>query len=123
MIRLEIKKNYHSILAEQQQKQQHYPQEKTDTYKFLTGKEILPSDQSRIIKQAEFTCSPLSKVFEKQIKTVENQEIKQVEALKALKSEENKELESIEGLFPKKTRTNEIKNEIDEIKKWKHKIK
>ena len=83
----------------------------------------MPSDQSRIIKQAEFTCSPLSKVFEKQIKTVENQEIKQVEALKALKSEENKELESIEGLFPKKTRTNEIKNEIDEIKKWEHKIK
>ena len=83
----------------------------------------MPSDQSRIIKQAEFTCSPLGKAFEKQIKTVENQEIKQVEALKALKSEENKELESIEGLFPKKTRTNEIKNEIDEIKKWKHKIK
>ena len=75
----------------------------------------MPSDQSRIIKQAEFTCSPLSKAFEKQIKTVENQEIKQVEALKALKSEENKELE--------KTRTNEIKNEIDEIKKWEHKIK
>ena len=79
----------------------------------------MPSDQSRIIKQAEFTYSPLSKAFEKQIKTVENQEIKQVEALKALKSEDNKELESIEGLFPKKTRT----NEIDEIKKWKHKIK
>ena len=33
------------------------------------------------------------------------------------------ELESIEGLFSKKMRNIEIKNEIDEIKKWEEKIK
>ena len=46
---------------------------KIDEYEYLTGEEILPSDQSRIIKQANFTYSPLSKVFEKQIKTIQEQ--------------------------------------------------
>ena len=40
---------------------------------------------------------------------MEDQGIKQVEALKSLKSEENQELESIEGLFPKIMRNIEIK--------------
>ena len=30
-------------------------------YEFLAGEEILPSDQSRIIQQAQFTYSPLVK--------------------------------------------------------------
>ena len=47
---------------------------KTDKYEFLTGKEILPSDQSRIIEQTKFTYSPLGRVFKKQIKTNEEQE-------------------------------------------------
>ena len=74
-----------------------------------------------MIEQANFIYSPLGKTLEKQLKTIDYQEIKQVKALKALKSEE--ELESIEGLFPKYMRTDEIKNEIDEIKKWKDKSK
>ena len=57
----------------------------------------MPSDQSRIIEQAKFSYFPVGKAFEKQIKTIEDQEIKQVEALKALKSEENKQdIKSIE---------------------------
>ena len=55
---------------------------KLDKYEFLSGEEILPSDQTRIIEQAKFTYSPLGKAFEKQIKTIEDQGIKQVEALK-----------------------------------------
>ena len=46
---------------------------KIDKYEYLTSNEILPSDQSRIIEQAKFTLSPLSKAFEKQIKTIEDQ--------------------------------------------------
>ena len=92
---------------------------KIDKYEYLTGEEILPSDQSRIIEQAKFTYSPLAKAFEKQIKTIEDQGIKQVEALKALKPEGKKEdIKSIEGVFPKDMRVNEINNEIYEIKKW-----
>ena len=44
-----------------------------DKYEYLTGEEILPSDQSRTIEQANFTYSPLVKAFEKQIKTIEEQ--------------------------------------------------
>ena len=64
---------------------------KIDKNEYLTGEEILPSDQSRILDQAKFTYSPLGRAFEKQIKTTEDEGIKQVEALKALKLEENKE--------------------------------
>ena len=35
-----------------------------DKYEFLTGDEILPSDQSRVIEQAKFTYHPLGKVLE-----------------------------------------------------------
>ena len=34
---------------------------------------MLSFDQSRIIEQAKFAYSPLSKAFEKQIETIENQ--------------------------------------------------
>ena len=44
---------------------------KTDKYEYLTGKEILPSDQNRIIEQAKFTYSVLGKAFTKQTKTTE----------------------------------------------------
>ena len=42
---------------------------KIDKYEYLTSEEIL----------AQFTYSPLGKTFEKQIKTIEDQGIKQVE--------------------------------------------
>ena len=74
-------------------------------------------DQSRIIEQAKFTYFPLGKAYEKQIKAVEDQGIKQVEALKILKLEENQDLDSTEGLFPKSMRNGKIKNEIDKIRK------
>ena len=54
---------------------------KIDKYEYLTGKDILPSNQQQIIEQAKFTYSPLGKAFEKQIKTIENQGEKQIEAL------------------------------------------
>ena len=92
---------------------------KIDNYEHLTSEEILPFDQSNIIEQAKFTYSPLGKAFKKQIKTIEYQGIKQVKALTALKPENNKEdIKSIERIFTKDMRTNEIKNEIYEIKKW-----
>ena len=55
---------------------------KIGKYEYLTGEEILPSNQQQIIEQAKFTYSPLGKAFEKQIKTIEDQGQKQVEALK-----------------------------------------
>ena len=58
---------------------------KIDKYEYLTGEEILPSNQKQIIQQAKFTYSPLGKAFEKQIKTIEDQGKKQVKALENLK--------------------------------------
>ena len=75
---------------------------KIDKYEYLTGEEILPANETRIIEQAKFTYSPLGKAFEKQMKTIEDQRIKQVEALKALKPEENQKLETIEIFFSKR---------------------
>ena len=42
-------------------------------YEYLTGDDILPSNQQQIIEQTKFTYSPLGKAFEKQIKTIEDQ--------------------------------------------------
>ena len=55
---------------------------KIDKYEYLTGEEILTSNQQQIIQQAKFTYSPLGKAFEKQIKTIEDQGKKQVKAIK-----------------------------------------
>ena len=60
---------------------------KTDKYEFLTGKETLPSDQSRAKEQAKFRYFPSGKAFEKQIKAIEDKGIKEVQALKALEPE------------------------------------
>ena len=61
---------------------------KIGKYEYLTGEEILPSNQKQIIEQAKFTYSPLGKAFEKQIKIIEDQGKKQVEALEGLKLKE-----------------------------------
>ena len=57
------------------------------------------------------------------VKTIEDQGIKQVETTKALKAEENQEPWSIKGLVPKTMKNNDIKNAIDQIKKWVGKTK
>ena len=38
---------------------------KIDMYEYVTGEEILLSNQQQIIEQAKFTCSPSGKAFEK----------------------------------------------------------
>ena len=54
---------------------------KIDKYEYLTGEEILPSNQKQIIEQAKFTYSTLGKTFEKQIKTIKDQGEKQIKAI------------------------------------------
>ena len=66
---------------------------KIDKYEYLTGEEILPSNQQQIIEKAKFT---LGKAFEKQIKTIEDQGEKQVDALKT----SHKKLPSIKDFVP-----------------------
>ena len=59
---------------------------KLDKYEYLTGEEILPSNQQQIIQQAKFNYSPLGKVLEKQRKTIEDQGEKQVKAIEDKKT-------------------------------------
>ena len=59
---------------------------KINKYEYLTGEQILPFNQKQIVEQAKFTYSPLGKAFEKQIKPIEDQGQKQVDALKSLES-------------------------------------
>ena len=83
---------------------------KIHKYEYLTGKDILPSNQQQIIEQAKFTYSPLGKAFEKQIKTIEDQGQKQVDALESLKSKE--QTKSIEDKFNNQPRSTIIFNEL-----------
>ena len=46
---------------------------KIDKCEYLTGEEILPPDQKRVIELAIFTYSPLGIAFEKQTKAIEDQ--------------------------------------------------
>ena len=57
---------------------------KIDKYEYLTGEEILPSNQQQIIGQAEFTYSPLEKASEKQTKTFKDQGEKQIKQFKII---------------------------------------
>ena len=87
---------------------------KIEKYEYLTSEEILPSNQQQIIEQAKFTYSPLGKAFDKQIKSIEGQGQKQVEALNTLKS--NNKLR-IENVIPENALNNdETKKEMDKIK-------
>ena len=72
---------------------------KLDRYEYLTGEEILPSNQQQIIEQTKFTYSTLGKAFEKQTKTIEDQGKKQVDAFGFLKHSD-KELPSIKDFIP-----------------------
>ena len=73
--------NYNIILVEKRPKYRFYYLVKIHKYEYLTGEDILPSNQQQIIEQSRFTYSPLGKAFETQIKTIEDQGKKQVSAL------------------------------------------
>ena len=45
---------------------------KLHKYEYLTGEDMLASNQQQIIEQTKFTYSPLGKAFDKQIKTIED---------------------------------------------------
>ena len=102
---------------------------KIDKYEYLTGEEILPSNQQQIIQQAKFAYFSLGKALEKQIKTIEDQGKKQVKAIQDNKQSVNinidkddykdklllsKEREIFKDIFNKKLdKVEEMNNEID----------
>ena len=89
-------------------------------YEYLTGEDTLPSNQKQIIEQTKFTYSPLGNAFDKQIKTIEDQGKKQVDALNTLKSDNNnKKLEiKKEDIIPESAlASDEAREEINKTLK------
>ena len=91
--------------------------DKIDKYGYLTGEEILPSDQSRIIEQGKFTYSPLGKSLEKETKTIKDQEGKQIKAIenKFKKHLLNTDRKSIVSLVSRDFLREEAKCELNKI--------
>ena len=91
---------------------------KLHKYEYLTGEDILPSNQQEIIEQTKFTYSPLGKGFDKQIKTIEDQRKKQVDALNTLKSNNNNKLKiKNEDIIPESAfSSDESRKELNKIK-------
>ena len=83
---------------------------KIHKYESLTNEDILPPNQQQIIEQARFTYSPLGKAFQKQIKTIEDQGQKQIDALENLKPK--KETKPIEDKSNNQSKATIIFNEL-----------
>ena len=89
---------------------------KIDKYEYLTGEDILPSNQQQIIEQAKFTYSPLGKAFEKQTKTIKDQGEKQIEAIQDNKKQlANTQELTIKSINPENILNDEAKKEMDKI--------
>ena len=54
---------------------------KIDKYEYLTGKEILPSDERKVIEQANLNILHQENILEKQAKTIEKQGKKQIKPI------------------------------------------
>ena len=67
---------------------------KIHKYEYLTGEDILPSNQQQIIEQAKFTYSPLGKAFEKQVKAIEDPGEKKIKAI-----QDQRQVKTIKKIF------------------------
>ena len=95
---------------------------KLHKYEYLTGEDIIPSNQQQIIEQTKFTYSPLGRAFDKQIKTVEDQGKKQFDALNTLKSDNKLEIKD-KDIIPESSFANdESRKELNKIKEMEESI-
>ena len=81
---------------------------KLHKYEYLTGEDILPSNQQQILEQTKFTYSPLGKAFNKQIKTIEVQGKKQVDTLKPVEGSKTIKYDDDESLEQKQETYNKF---------------
>ena len=89
----------------------------TDKYEYFAGKEIFPSDQSRMTEHSKFIYSPLEKALQKQTK-------KQIHALKSINLfNKIDELKQIESVFSNNQLNDSIIDELKEIIQLKNNIK
>ena len=78
-----------------------------NNYEYLTGEEILHSNENQIIEQAKFTYSSLGNTFKEQ-----TQEL--VKAMKDLNNfDKINELKKIKGIFPQNILNDLITNKLE----------
>ena len=87
---------------------------KIDKYEYLTGEEILPSNQQQIIEQAKFTYSSLGKALKNKQKLLKIEE-KQIDALIALKPKNDAKVKLDQT---PSISNNYFKDRLDEINKY-----
>ena len=95
---------------------------KLHKYEYLTGEDTLPSNQQQIIDQTKFTYSPLRKAFEKQIKTIEDQGEKQINAFKVLEPKAIESGSNNKPIISKEIYDKILEERMDEILKMIGKI-
>ena len=69
------------MLKEKQEKYQHYHLKKNYKHEYVTGEEILPADQRRVIEQNNFTYFPLGKALENWAKSIEDERNRHIKAI------------------------------------------
>ena len=86
-------------------------------YEYLTGEEIIPSDQKQLIEQIKFQYGPLGKALEKQTKTIEDQGGKQFKAIEEHSKQllKSNEVQTIKDIIPEDKMNEDAKNELNEI--------
>ena len=83
-------------------------------YEYLTGEEIIPSDQKQLIEQITFQYGPLGKALEKQTKMIEDQWEKQVKAIEKNSKQllKSNEIQSIKNIIPEDKINKDAENEL-----------
>ena len=97
---------------------------KIDKHEYLTGEEILPSNQRQKIEQAKFAYSTLGKAIQKQTKTIEDQGRKQVKALenRVEKNFLNTDQKSITSFFSKEFLNKEATCKLNKIAEMENRL-
>ena len=89
---------------------------KISKYEYLTGEEILSSNQQQIFEQAKFTYSPLGEAFENQTKAIQDQRKKQIRAIQDDKKQlANTQELTIKNTIPKDILSDEAKRDMNKI--------
>ena len=83
----QIKGRYNIIYRQRSSKISALSSGKLLNYEYFSDEHILPSTQQQILEQTKFTYCPLGRAFDKQIKTIEDQGKKQIDALNTVKSD------------------------------------
>ena len=68
---------------------------KFDKYEYLTGEEIMPSEQIRVMEQAKFKYYLLEKALEKERKTIKDQAEKQIKTIEGQREKQIKVLKNL----------------------------